>query len=790
MSFLSRKPARPSGRDGSAGRDDDYDDYDGYTHDAYQNEDEGWSPNEYFSPEGIKGRWAGQHPDGRAGGRAQVDGGRGQRDGGPGPEYGDEYSGAEYGGAPGYGADEFATGVYDLPDGADGDRSDRSRRRRRDREDRGERTGILRLRRDRGEDIWPDDGISDEDYWASVAADRPLTGADSPLDNFPGTPGGNGPRPGPDGRPGMGGADSSRFGGEQRGAERGVTGRLGPPPGLGGDYKPAAAGNSGPMRVGAGAGQPGGSGRASSGPMPARQGTGPQPARPGTGPTPTVGVTSSRPPAGQSGARPGPAKPGPGANGFSQPAARPSFQPNGYQPAGYQASGPAGGRPQDRGDWGDRTERIDRVNAAGYPDQRPSGRGQGPGTLGASGYQPAPTGTPSFTASPGRGRADNGRPESGRQDNARADNAAWQAPGRRDPGRRDHGRDNGREVNGRETSGGWPTQARGASPARGGGEDDPLTSKAYSRSAQAETDGRSYRVAARRSQAQTKLTDQAETFITGHYQQSSQYQSGRTGEYWYRDDAPTTISQATAGRYPAPVGQGTGTSGAGTQGPGTHGGHAAQPARSQASPARGQLPANGGQPGMPGHNGGRAGSSLPSTSIPGAGLPGGQYDGQQARPAQPQRPPQHRQPQHRQPQPQLPSAALPAANPPTAGAPGGGYAGGGAPTGSIGAGGAMSNGAAGTRPTAAGGQNPYDSGVTGSYPYSNQTYNGRQATSGPAQGGPAQGGTDDRYYRPAPADGYGAGQNGGSHGPGGQGRADQGRNGYANGYPANGDRRY
>ena len=55
MSFLSRKPARPEGR----GRADQYDDYDDYAHDGYQSEDDGWSPNEYFSPEGIKGRWAG-----------------------------------------------------------------------------------------------------------------------------------------------------------------------------------------------------------------------------------------------------------------------------------------------------------------------------------------------------------------------------------------------------------------------------------------------------------------------------------------------------------------------------------------------------------------------------------------------------------------------------------------------------------------------------------------------------------------------------------------------------------
>ena len=285
MSFLSRKPARPGGRGGDAGRDDEYDDYDGYAHDGYQSEDDGWSPNEYFSPEGIKGRWAGEHPDGRAGGR----GGRGGA--APGYDsYADDFNGGGYGSGPGYGPDEFATGVYDLPEGADDDRPDRGRRRRRDREDRGERTGILWMRRDRGEDIWPDDGISDEDYWASVAADRPLDGADAPPGAPPGPrsrPATDSPRPGMDSRPPMGGGDS-RFGGEQRG-ERGGAGRLGPPPGLAGDYKP---GNPGAL---GGPSQPG-SGRPGSGPMPARPGTGPQAARPGTGPTPTVGVTSSRPP--------------------------------------------------------------------------------------------------------------------------------------------------------------------------------------------------------------------------------------------------------------------------------------------------------------------------------------------------------------------------------------------------------------------------------------------------------------------------------------------------------------
>jgi len=767
MSFLSRKPARPGSRGSDAGRDDEYDDYDGYAHDAYQNEDDGWSPNQYFSPEGIKGRWAGEQPEGRAGGRGRRDNGRGE----PGPgydSYTDDYSGPEYGGGPGYGADEFATGVYDLPDGADEERSDRGRRRRKDREDRGERTGIFGLRRDRGEDIWPDDGISDEDYWASVAADRPLNGTDSPLDNVQG-PGGANARPGADGRPrtdarpGMGGADS-RFGGEQRGGERGATGRLGPPPGLAGDYKPGTPRNSGPMGSGQmgsgpmGSGQPGGNGRTGSGPMPARQGTGPQPARPGTGPTATVGVTASRPPAGQNGSRQGPAQPGPGPNGFPQPAARPSFQPNG------QAGGQAGGRPQDRGDWGDRTERIDRVNASGYPDPRPSGRSQAPGgprasgPLGrAAGYGQGPSGSPGYSAPQGRGRGDSARADDGRPDSGRPDNAAWQAADRREPDRRDHGR---------ETSGAWPAHARGGSHSRGGVEDDPLTSKAYSRSAQVETDGRSYRAAARRSQAQTQLTEQAETFITGQYQQSSQYQAGRNGEYWYRDDAPTTITQATAARYPGPGGQGQGRpagQGPGSRGSGSPGGHQAQPGRSQASAGQG----HGGQPGQPSRSGGRAAPGLPS-----AGLPGGQYDAQQPRPSQQQR----QQPQQRQPgQAQLPSAGLPgaglpAASLPPAGAPGGGLAGG--------AGGPADGVPAGTRPTGAGGQNPYDSGANASYPYPGQSYAARPATTGPVPDG-----ADDRYYRPSPADGYSAGG-------AGQGRADQGRGGYSNGYPATGDRRH
>src|SRR5579863_9188965 len=116
MSFLSRKPGRP----GSRGSDDVYDDYDNYASDGYQNEEDGWSPGEYFSPEGIKGRWAGEQPDGRAGGRGR-----------PGSSGAADRDSFEAGHDPfdtafespgrgrsdprgGYGADDYASGAYDL----------------------------------------------------------------------------------------------------------------------------------------------------------------------------------------------------------------------------------------------------------------------------------------------------------------------------------------------------------------------------------------------------------------------------------------------------------------------------------------------------------------------------------------------------------------------------------------------------------------------------------------------------------------------------------------------------
>jgi hypothetical protein len=775
MSFLSRKPARPDSRDdGDAGRDDEYDDYDLYAADRYQGQgDDAWSPGEYFSPEGIKGRWAGENPEGRSGGRGgRRDNGRGEgpagydgypdgfensrtesprRDTGRGAPARDDSpraAGSSTGGYPAYGADEYASGAYDLPEGADEDRPAPSRRRRRDRDDRSERTGILRLRRDRGEDIWPDDGISDEDYWASVAADRPLTepGAPGGDDRANGGPGHRAaPRPGgPDSRFGPGPGDRDPRGPGQRGSDqrgsdqRGAAGRLGPPPGLAGDHQAAAA----------------------------RPGTGPNAIRPGTGSSPTVGVTVSRPPAGPGSTRSGssggpgtgshaawPGQPaqtqGRASGGFPQASARPSFQPASHQ----SSAGGTGARPApDRGDWGERTERIERVNAAGYPDPRPSTRSQGPGQTtghnpvvgagsGSSARPPAPP-VPVAPASPGAtgssgaaGRGHGGGP-------GRGDSGFWPASARREADRRDSSRDGGRDS-GREAGGSiWSVPPDNAS-ARGG-DDDPLTSTAYSRSALGETDGRSYRVAARRSQAQAMLTDQTESFAAAQYQQG-QYQAGRTGDYpaaasfppadqrtgehrQYRGDGAAGSAQEATVRYPAY---------------GSQQGHQPQHSRGQSA-----------GPGQPAT--GQPTVSQPSLSQPGFGPGNGQnYPG--------------RGPGGRQQSPprsgQAPAGAVPLSAPvPSSGQ---GISGGaGAP--------------AGSRPGSPGGPNPYDSGGTGAYPYPG----GQAYTARPAPDSPPPNGADDRYYRTQPAAGY-QGDAAADQGRPEQPRPDQGRParvpGYANG---------
>jgi hypothetical protein len=843
MSFLSRRPSRSGNREGDAGRDDEYDDYD-YAPDGYRaDEDENWSPGEYFSPEGIKGRWAdGQRPGerpatrGRRGDSGRADSGRadsGRADsarGDSGQGYqertGGGYDDGGYNGygPGGYGTDEYATGAYDVPEGADEERGDRGGKRRKERGERGSRLRIGR--RDRGEEIWPDDGVSDEDYWASVASDRPLNGgnpaieADLPLpaDSRPtGRPAGRGSnedmraatgsRPGADPRA----VGDQRFGDDQRGG----AGRLGPPPGLVGDYQPG--GGSG------GGASPGGvnSGRAGSGPMAgyaptggARPGTGPMAVRPGTGP---ISAWSSQ--AGYAPSATGP---------------RPSFQP-GSGPAAGRATG---GRPS-AADWGERTERIDRVNAAGYPEPRANGRGQAPGRPGgsAAGAASDPFRAPAAPGTPGRGRVDNSRVDTGRIDTGRIDNGRIDGPDWRTPDRREQGRDANREPN--RASGGWPAAGRGgvSGADRAGdrpGADDPLTSTAYSRASASDSDGRSYRVAARRSQAQAKLTEQTQVFsaptgypsdqhrtgpyetgLTGEYParqyetgaagapggaRGGQYQTGVTGEYptgqhrsagvsgvpgksaadQYRTgDYPTgdyrgadyqtgeyghyrSDAQPSDARYAGYSGSQSGLSGQPSAAVGS--GQPGQPSRrgQQAPVGPGGLNTASGPNGFGGQPTGSTGRASQPNAI---GAPSGQYPAEQPRHRQhrPQsQPPQSQPPQS---QPSLshaplshaplshaPRAHAPQAQPPrqtvqphvpTSGGQGANGQGGGSPAG----------GAPSRSLPAGSGRNPYESAVTGSYPYPSQPYPARPGPSAnrTSDANPAADGRDGRYYRPEPA---------------------------------------
>ncbi len=593
MSFLSRRPSRPGSRDGDAGRDDEYGDYD-YAPDGYGGgEDENWSPGQYFSPEGIKGRWA----DGqRSGDRSDARGRRGEAGRGDSSQGYEDGADDGYGAGRGYGygADEYATGAYDLPEGSDEEPAERSGRRRKDK-DRGERTGVFRLRRDRGEDIWPDDGISDEDYWASVASDRPLTGANPPVESdslaadsrpmgrpggpassdggprMPATGGGvragAGPRPGPDSRTGS----DQRFADEQRG----VTGRLGPPPGLRGDYQPGA-----PI-----------SARPGTGPQAARPGTGPIAARPGTGAQPVRSGASGS--AGAWSSQAGFAQSGTGSASYRTSGPQASYQPGG--PAGRPQdsretdSRQADSRQADRGaDWGERTERIDRVNASGYPEPRGNSR-QGPGRPGPS-RTSGPAGAPAAV-----GRAGGGANGEG----------GWGSAEGAD--RRAADRDNVRD------SGGWPSAARGGAPADRAGDDDPLTSRAYSRAAVSAADGRSYRVAARRSQAQAKLTEQAtatftaaagypsEGYRAGQHQTGAteaypagQHQTGATAEYRAAQRPTGATNGHRSGQYPASE-------------------HGQYQADAQASAAR--YPGYGSQPGQSAQSSSHAGPGQSSQPI-------------------------------------------------------------------------------------------------------------------------------------------------------------------------------
>ena len=646
MSFLSRKNSQPDRRRGRGAAeeraDSEYDDY-GYAPDAYQ-DDDAWSPDEYFSPEGIKGRWAagtrpGERPGvgvrGRRASQDDRDGGRGYDE--PGARYDDSrYDDHDSGpqaprgragaGAPagygeaypsgpyqpdGYGQDgqyeneDYGTGAFDLTedDGDDtgarpvrGDRGGRpargGSRRRRDRADKGERTGRLRQlgRRDRDPDIWPDDGVSDEDYWASVAADRPFNSANGDLDADP--------QHAADSRP-MGRPAADRLLGSDRpmGADRGLgadrpvpgdpriagepriasehrtgSGRLGPPPGLSpaaaaapgapgapgqNGYVPAPTPTpSGPQGRSAQGGP--GMGDRNSGPM-ARSGTGPNAFRPSTGPAGSrpggARQDGARPAAGLaqpsfSQSQPGLPQPGLPQPGLSQPGpAQPSFQPNGARHAARRPDRADRSdwperpeRPErpdrrggpdwadrteridrvDRSDWADRTERIDRVPAAGYPDPRLNGR------------------------------APDGRVPDGRVPDSRALNG-------RAPDNPGHDSRGSGMWNQDFTTGDFPSPDTGSQGrSRRVADDDPLTSKAYSRSALTDTDGRSYRVAHRSrvpdDRREAALNEATQTFsTTGSYEADPQ--AARYPGHGGQQSGQNPYDRGGNGSYPYPNGQ-------------------------------------------------------------------------------------------------------------------------------------------------------------------------------------------------------------------------------------------
>jgi hypothetical protein len=571
MSFLSRKNSQPDKRGGRAAdrrrADSEYDDY-GYAPDAYQDDDDAWSPDEYFSPEGIKGRWAaGTRPGERSGVPGRGDDGYGYDDQGAGPQRargaaaGGNRGGYQPGGYPrdgygpdGYGQDgsygnddfeagpDYGTGGYDLTEDDGGERGGGGRRRRERGGDRSERR--LRLgRRDRSPDIWPDDEVSDEDYWASVSADRPFHSANDALDADPSQAAADARPMGrsrPAGAARHGGASESRLTADRPlGADRGPggerhlagdpriageprvaseqrtgSGRLGPPPGLSPAASAALSGQNGYLPGGTAPGRPatartsgansGPMARSSSGPM-ARSSSGPM-ARSSSGPMARSSsgpmARSSSGPMPRSAGGPAPAHaapqmyPAPPAHAAppARPAAglaQPTFQPNGAR---------AASRPPERPDWGERTERMDRVTATGYPEPRHSARPQDP-----------------------RGQDSRGALEG---------QGVW----RQDAANHDP-RNQGRP--------------------RRGADDDPLTSKAWSRSALTDTDGRSYRVAARRGQVpddrrDAALNEQTQTFSMPKYPADPQAGTARNPGHGAQHSGQHPYDRGTGPSHPYP----------------------------------------------------------------------------------------------------------------------------------------------------------------------------------------------------------------------------------------------
>jgi hypothetical protein len=181
------------------------------------------------------------------------------------------------------------------------------------------------------------------------------------------------------------------------------------------------------------------------------------------------------------------ASPGRPAAGLPQP----TFQPNGAR---------AASRPPERPDWGERTERIDRVTATGYPEPRHGARPQDP-----------------------RGQDSRGALE-------------------------------GQGVWGQDATG---HDARNQGRPRRGADDDPLTSKAWSRSALTDTDGRSYRVAARRAQVpgdrrEAALSEQTQTFSMPQYPADPQAGTARNPGQGAQHSGQHPYDRGNGASYPYP----------------------------------------------------------------------------------------------------------------------------------------------------------------------------------------------------------------------------------------------
>jgi hypothetical protein len=781
MSILGRRPSRDdSGHDGSQGQWRDDRDY---------GADDNWSPDEYFSPQDIRGtraapsrperddRFGGPGParfrgeaddfDGRAADRkrggdpadsgsfpraARGGGRRGGRDG----EYGrsgdfptgsydtGSYDTGSYdtGSYDTYDTGSFDTGSYDTgsydtgsydtgsyetgafdtggfrtggygrdkddPNGqADGERGGGGRKRR------------MRIkRRDKGDDIWPEDGVSDEDYWASVAADRPLPGTSSALD-----------------------ADSTQVMGATAIAGSAAASSLAPRPDRPAGPRPGQQYQGGRPALDAapGAGAPG------SKPAP-RPGISSGPAGLDSGPMSRVGTPS------------GPF-PRPGAT--SGPMARPGTGPNAARPAAGLAQptfSPATSRRGEaqRPNWAagsERTERFDRIAADGgvRPD-RPGGSAgsrrdsRGPDSWGGAPQRPSfephgadPQGqTGSWGRAEGPRGTDPGRGSSAPRGRDRMVDSGPQrsgAPGHRsDPPR---GSDPMRSAGGARGALTGPQRVR---------DDDPLTSPLFSREAMAAADTRSYQ-GARRSQPAAGRPGGAQTggsmALTGSYPAGADPYAGQSASGWssYPDPGATSARPADADPYArpgAPAGAGHGGSPLGSNG-------------YDAGYATGSFASSTGRHGTGGYGTGY--------SSPGYGGADGYSSGGYSTPG------------------------YDPASYPAAGREPGGYgnpAGGGLPTGSHGATGGygtQASGPAGATPYPAtggymttgsypAGGYPADGSLSGSYPGTGYPANGAGSTpagstaqpyGAPVYGAPPSPAADPRAGNMPPADGYGYG---------------------------------